>query len=136
MQTSRSPLTEPFQHGALSLADDHGPSFARRLQLTVLIVLVWWALAWVLSGRYVQGQVDDALNQANQKIGKDISDIAIIGLGHNLNYRVIAEGVETETQMLQLQQMGCDEIQGYWFSRPLPADEFAAFVRKAQQGSA
>ena len=89
MQTSKRPPTEPTQHGALLLADEHGPSITRPLQLTVLIVLAWWVLAWVLSGHYVQRQVDAALTQANQKIGKDISDIAT-GLEHNL---VIFHGV-------------------------------------------
>jgi len=59
---------------------------------------------------------------------------AIIGLGHNLNYRVVAEGVETEAQMLRLQELGCNEIQGFWFSRPLPADQFAAYLVKAREG--
>ena len=40
----------------------------------------------------------------------------------------IAEGVETEEQMLALKAMGCDVIQGYYFSRPLPSDEFEAFI--------
>jgi len=38
--------------------------------------------------------------------------------------KVVAEGVETESQLALLQSYGCDEIQGYYLSPPLPADEF------------
>lgn len=48
---------------------------------------------------------------------------AIVGIGHVLNMKVIAEGVETETQMKMLQKVGCDYFQGYYFSRPVDADE-------------
>lgn len=53
---------------------------------------------------------------------------AIIEMAHSLSIRTIAEGVETEQQMKTLQQFGCDEIQGYLYSKPLPADDFMAFV--------
>ncbi len=49
---------------------------------------------------------------------------AIIQLAHNLGQRVIAEGVETEAEARHLSQHNCDEIQGYYLSRPLPAAEF------------
>jgi EAL domain-containing protein (putative c-di-GMP-specific phosphodiesterase class I) len=48
---------------------------------------------------------------------------AIIDVAHTLNLKVIAEGVETEGQLSMLQGMGCDEIQGYYISKPLPVDE-------------
>ena len=54
---------------------------------------------------------------------------AVISLGHNLNLRVIAEGVETEAQVAFLRDNHCDEVQGYHFSRPLPADEIARFMK-------
>ncbi len=48
----------------------------------------------------------------------------IISLAHLMKHKVIAEGVDAEEQVRLLQQLGCDEIQGYYFSRPLPAHEF------------
>ncbi|CAN7724696.1 EAL domain-containing protein [Variovorax paradoxus] len=53
----------------------------------------------------------------------------IIALGHELNLKVIAEGVETEQQLEFLRAHGCDEMQGYLFSRPVPPAELAALVR-------
>ncbi len=50
---------------------------------------------------------------------------AVISLGHKLNLRVVAEGVETEAQRAFLHANGCDEMQGYLFSRPVPAAEIA-----------
>lgn len=48
----------------------------------------------------------------------------IIALSRNLNMKVLAEGVETKEQLDKLAEYGCDEAQGYWFSPPLPAEEF------------
>jgi EAL domain-containing protein (putative c-di-GMP-specific phosphodiesterase class I) len=48
----------------------------------------------------------------------------ILDIARYLKVPVIAEGVETENQMRLLNEAGCDIVQGYFFSRPLPADEF------------
>ncbi len=48
---------------------------------------------------------------------------AAVGIGHALGLRVIAEGVETEEQLLELRTLGCDAAQGFLFSRPVPEDE-------------
>lgn len=53
---------------------------------------------------------------------------AIINLGHSLNLRVIAEGVETKEQLDFLTAHNCNEIQGYYYSKPLNAEEFRSFV--------
>ncbi len=49
---------------------------------------------------------------------------AIIQLGQTLSIQVLAEGVETEDQLEQLMQLGCENVQGYYLNRPLPAEEF------------
>lgn len=54
---------------------------------------------------------------------------AVIGLAKALCLPTIAEGVETAEQMFTLKSMGCDIVQGYYFSRPLPAEKFEAYVR-------
>ena len=56
---------------------------------------------------------------------------AIIAMSHALQKRVVAEGVETEKQAAILARLGCDEIQGYYISRPLSARNFAQFVKLA-----
>lgn len=57
---------------------------------------------------------------------------SIILLAHGLNLSVVAEGVENVAQLDILNEQGCDAIQGYYFSRALPVEEFTEFFRKAQ----
>ena len=67
-------------------------------------------------------------------ITRDASNAAlvasIIHLAHNLKLAVIAEGVETAEQLDYLRRHGCDEMQGYYVSPPLPAQEFERFLRQ------
>ena len=53
---------------------------------------------------------------------------AIIGMSNNLGLLTIAEGVETAEQLAFLREQGCDEAQGYYYSKPLPADQFEAYL--------
>ena len=52
---------------------------------------------------------------------------AVVGIGRSLSIEVLAEGVETAEQLVQVYQAGCTNIQGFYFSKPLNADEFHAF---------
>jgi EAL domain-containing protein (putative c-di-GMP-specific phosphodiesterase class I) len=57
---------------------------------------------------------------------------SIITLGHDLGLELVAEGVETQATCDQLAELGCDTVQGYWVSRPLPPaelDEWLAGLR-------
>lgn len=69
-----------------------------------------------------------------QGIPQDANDsaiaTAIISMAKALKLRVIAEGVETEAQLDFLKSAGCDEIQGYWFSKPIAADAYAQLLRE------
>ncbi|WZB64517.1 EAL domain-containing protein [Achromobacter xylosoxidans] len=58
----------------------------------------------------------------------------IVRLAHSLGMRTLAEGVETEAQRQMLQDEGCDAMQGYLFSRPLPPAAFAAMIAAATAG--
>lgn len=56
---------------------------------------------------------------------------SIIGMAHEIGIKTVAEGVETEEQVSFLRQSGCDYIQGYYYSKPLPEEEFVGFLEKA-----
>lgn len=74
-----------------------------------------------------------------QDLGNDPSALAIvrtiIDLGHILHLQVLAEGVEAEPQLSLLRLEGCDEVQGYYVSRPIPAEAFADWLAEYGKGS-
>lgn len=72
----------------------------------------------------------------NGSAGSEPMVKAILAMAKSLSFTVVAEGVETEAQYQHLQTLGCDVIQGYLISRPLPATEFAAkfLVDRNNQG--
>ncbi|MCR5468081.1 MAG: EAL domain-containing protein, partial [Lachnospiraceae bacterium] len=57
----------------------------------------------------------------------------IIGIAKFLDVPVVAEGVEEEAQVKTLKEMGCDIIQGFYFSRPLPAEDFEQLLEKEKK---
>lgn len=67
-------------------------------------------------------------------LGKDAESTAIVGavisLAKSLGMRVTAEGIETAEQLAQLRTLGCDQGQGYFFSKPLPPDQAEALLAK------
>ena len=68
----------------------------------------------------------------NSSRGKIIIS-AVISMAEKLGLPVIAEGVETKEQAEMLSDFGCDQMQGYYFSRPIPAEEYEKLLR-AQAG--
>jgi diguanylate cyclase (GGDEF)-like protein len=68
--------------------------------------------------------VDDMLKNEND----EIIVRATVDLGHNLGLKVVAEGVEDQTLMDKVKGMGCDILQGYYISKPRPAEEFIAWL--------
>ncbi|HZF18423.1 MAG TPA: EAL domain-containing protein [Burkholderiales bacterium] len=78
-------------------------------------------------------KIDQSFVQAIRGTGESGEGIvaqAIISLGHNLNLKVVGEGVETPVQFDFLKRHSCDEVQGYHFGRPMPAVEFERFAFK------
>ncbi|MDO5155569.1 MAG: GGDEF domain-containing phosphodiesterase [Eubacteriales bacterium] len=57
----------------------------------------------------------------------------IINICHGLNCKMVAEGVETEEQLAILREMNCDTIQGYYFSKPLPAEGFREYIENCNR---
>ena len=53
-----------------------------------------------------------------------------LDISHSLSVPMIAEGVETKEQMLTLRKLGCDIVQGYYFAKPMPAEDFSAFLTR------
>jgi EAL domain-containing protein (putative c-di-GMP-specific phosphodiesterase class I) len=61
---------------------------------------------------------------------------SIVSMGRILGMRVVAEGVESGEQVKRLRQIGCDYVQGFYFSQPLPADDFYTFIQERTSHSA
>lgn len=70
------------------------------------------------------------MNMADQK--DDVIVRATIDLAHKLGLRVVGEGVETADLLERLTELGCESAQGYYISKPVPADEFPSWARRWQ----
>jgi len=79
-------------------------------------------------------KIDQSFVRRITGISDDITIVsAIINLGRSLKLRVVAEGVETAEELAFLKTQNCDEAQGYFFSHPLPADQFAKLLTTDEQ---
>ena len=70
---------------------------------------------------------------ASNRIRKVLVEL-ILDIAKNLKMPVIAEGVETARQPAMLKDAGCDLVQGYYFSRPVPPEEFEKFIESEKRG--
>ena len=70
------------------------------------------------------------------KVGDDRMKILLkntIQMMHEIGMELVVEGVETKETLEQFTEMGCDFIQGYYFSRPLPENEFVKFIEHSER---
>ncbi len=74
-------------------------------------------------------KVDRSFVTGIAKPGQSIIADTIINLGKQMNLKVIAEGIEDEQQEAHLKALLCDEVQGFFYAKPMPADEFLAFLK-------
>ena len=76
--------------------------------------------------KFDKSMIDTATTDEN---GRLVMKSSVV-MAKNLGKRIVAEGIETEEQIKIFTEMGCDYFQGYYFSRPVPAQDFLSFVRK------
>ena len=91
-------------------------------------------IAALLEQRSAQGLLSPTLVERDITTDPDDAAIttAIIAMGHALGLTVVAEGVETDAHQALLRKQGCDEMQGYLFSRPMPASRFGEYLKESQ----
>lgn len=78
-------------------------------------------------------KIDKAfIDDMNSARGRNMVD-TIVTIAHNLSLSVVAEGVETLEQLEQLRKLRCEIIQGYYYSKPLSADDFATFLMEQKK---
>ncbi|HUN28866.1 MAG TPA: EAL domain-containing protein [Alphaproteobacteria bacterium] len=109
--------------GIRTAVDDFGTGYSslaylRRFSLDVLKI----------DGSFVVGVGHEAFDETIVK--------TVIGMAHSLGLEVVAEGVETVTQLAFLTEHGCDMVQGYAIAPPLPASEFEDFFQRRREASA
>ncbi|MGU5528637.1 sensor domain-containing protein [Aeromonas caviae] len=115
-----SNLASLIEAGFQLAIDDFGTGYCSLAYLPRLQVVTL-----KLDKSFTQGL---ATNQATTAIVR-----SVIGLGHELGIKITAEGVETPEQQAWLVQVGCDRLQGYLFSRPLPPADFARSYQLPEQ---
>jgi len=81
-------------------------------------------------------KIDKSFVQAMLSTPESLTIVSsTITMAHDLGLKVIAEGVETQAEWIRLQELGCDAAQGYYITRPLPVDEFEAWLDQSPYGT-
>lgn len=112
----RQNLDVLWRLGVKIAIDDFGSGYASLDQLRAL------PLSYIkIDRQYIRGLTSDEASRILVK--------SAIDLGHAIGVEVVAEGVETAEQLETLKELGCDQAQGYYVGKPLPADEFESWVR-------
>lgn len=115
----KSLLNQMQSMGIRISIDDFGTGYNSLVQLVTLPI---WNL------KIDKFFIDRIEHENDQAVIREV-----IRLAHSLKMEVIAEGVETERQLQLLEEMGCDNIQGYYFSKPLSEKEYVQFVANYPQ---
>lgn len=111
-------LQDLKQRGIKIAIDDFGTGYSSLVYLQTLPLS-----SLKIDKQFVQALSDDINHTSNQIV------IILIKLAHSLNLRVVAEGVETTSQLNFLRQNGCDEIQGFLHSRPVRSNDFSSIIK-------
>lgn len=111
VELARSILAEVTQDGTCVSIDDFGTGYS--------------SLGYLKDFPFTNLKIDQSF-VSNMRLNSDEATLVstMIGMAHNLDLRVVAEGIETPQQLSILAGFHCDLGQGYYFSKPLPADEF------------
>jgi diguanylate cyclase (GGDEF)-like protein/PAS domain S-box-containing protein len=111
-------LQDLKQRGIQIAIDDFGTGYSSLVYLQTLPLS-----SLKIDKQFVQALSDDPNHTSNQIV------ITLIKLAHSLKLRVVAEGVETTSQLNFLRQNGCDEIQGFLHSRPVRSSDFSSIMK-------
>ncbi|MBF0453258.1 MAG: EAL domain-containing protein [Magnetococcales bacterium] len=113
-------LTQLRSHGISIAVDDFGTGYS--------------SLSYLKRFPIHTLKIDQSFVRDLSSDSKDAAIIeSIISLANGLDLRVVAEGVETGEQLIFLEVEGCNEVQGYHYSRPLPAEAFLTFLEKKKK---
>jgi diguanylate cyclase (GGDEF)-like protein/PAS domain S-box-containing protein len=121
IKLTQETLLELKQQGVQISVDDFGTGYSSLVYLQTLPLS-----SLKIDKQFIQALQNDTKHTSNKIV------ITLIKLAHSLKLRVVAEGVETQSQLHFLRQHGCDEIQGYLCSPPLRAADFSAFMKNHQ----
>lgn len=121
IQLTQKILLELKEQGVGIAVDDFGTGYSSLVYLQTLPLS-----SLKIDKQFVQALSEDHTQKSNQIV------ITLIKLAHSLKLRVVAEGVETPSQLHFLRLHGCDEIQGYLHSRPLRAAGFSDVIKNHQ----
>lgn len=110
-------MDELHSHGIRMSIDDFGTGYS--------------SLNYLKQFRIYKLKIDQSFIRDITENSEDKTIVnTIISMAHSLNMITIAEGVETAEQLAVLRENGCNEVQGYYFSKPLPAQEFEEYVHR------